>query len=150
MSGYKSEWRGLVEMQEGCTFEIEDGYYIAPAVDATDKLGDEEALKALMAGRVIFKGLTIAPSTIDGEEGEYAFLYNWNGSGMEGSNSDLYFNASLNGQVYTFTVESDEVPEGSDTYTAVTRLNIGDTVDIEGFLYWYNTAETHVHEITVK
>ena len=38
----------------------------------------------------------------------------------------------------------------TDVYNAVEALNIGDTVDMEGFLYWYEGANPHVTSITVK
>ena len=40
----------------------------------------------------------------DATGNDVAFLYNYDGSGEDGN--DLYFNVSLNGQTYTFTVES--------------------------------------------
>jgi len=50
--------------------------------------------------------------------------------------------------VYSFTVESYLCGEGTEVYEAVTKLNIGDKIDLEGFLYWYNGANPHV--ISVK
>ena len=32
----------------------------------------------------------------------------------------------------------------SDVYKAVEALKVGDKIDIEGFLYWYDNAQTHV------
>lgn len=51
---------------------------------------------------------------------------------------------------YTFTVESYLCGEGTDVYTTVTNLNVGDVIDVEGFLYWYNGAQPHVTSVTVK
>ena len=101
VSGYKSEWSGQVEIIDG-TFEILEGSYIAPAFDATALLGTD-ALIDHMNEFVTFKGVTVAPST-DADGNEAAFLYKWNGSGQDGD--DLYFNVSVNGQTYSFTVES--------------------------------------------
>ena len=91
--------------------------------------------------------MTIEAST-DAEGNEAAFLYNWDGSGEEGTNCDLYFNASIDGQTYTFTVESDLCDESSDVYKAVQALKVGDVVDMEGFLYWYEGVNPHITSVT--
>ena len=147
VTGYKSEWSGEVEITDA-TFEFEEGEYIAEAEDVTDIYGTD-ALADEMNKLVTVKGLTVEAST-DADGNEAAFLYNWDGSGEAGSNADLYFNASLDGVTYTFTVESYLTGEGTDVYTAVEGLNIGDTIDIEGFLYWYESAQPHVTAITVE
>ena len=53
-------------------------------------------------------------------------------------------------QTYNFCVESYLCDNTTDVYNAVEALNIGDTVDMEGFLYWYEGANPHVTSITVK
>jgi hypothetical protein len=35
-------------------------------------------------------------------------------------------------------------------YEAVKALNVGDTVDMEGFLYWYEGVNPHITSVTVK
>lgn len=147
VTGYKSEWSGEVEIIDA-TFEIEDGNWIATPADVTDLLGTAD-LDAHQNELVSFKDLTIEPS-IDADGNEVAFLYNWDGSGAEGTDSDLYFNASVNGQTYTFVIEYYLRNETSDAYQAVQGLNIGDTVDLEGFLYWYEGAQPHITSVTVK
>ncbi|MBR1820881.1 MAG: hypothetical protein IJ769_04585 [Clostridia bacterium] len=146
-TGYKSEWSGEVELADISSFEIiDDGdTYIAEPVDVTDLLGTDE-LAEKMNQLVSFKGMTVESSTIEGDETEYAFLYNWDGSGEEGN--DLYFNVSLDGNVYNFTVESYLCGPGTDVYEAVKALNVGDVIDLEGFLYWYNGANPHITAVT--
>lgn len=68
---------------------------------------------------------------------------NWDGSGSEGD--DLYFNVSYNGQTYSFVVESYLCDASSDVYAAVKALEIGQTIDAEGFLYWYEGVNPHHH-----
>ena len=141
-TGFKSEWSGEVEIADISSFEIIDGdAYIAEPVDVTDLLGSD-ALAEKMNQLVSFKGMTVEPSTIEGDETEYAFLYNWDGSGEDGN--DLYFNVSKDGVTYSFTVESYLTGAGTDVYEAVKALNVGDVVDLEGFLYWYNGANPHI------
>ena len=99
VTGYKAEWSGEIEIADA-TFEFEDGEYIAEPVDVTELLGDEEAIAAYQNQKVAFKGLTVEAADDSGA----AFLYNWDGSGTDGN--DLYFNVSLDGNTYSFTVES--------------------------------------------
>lgn len=71
--------------------------------------------------------------------------------GSEGD--DLYFQASKGGAddpVYTFTIESNLTESGSEVYETVKSLEIGQTVDMEGYLYWYEGANPHVVSVTVK
>ncbi len=147
VSGYKAEWSGEVEIIEA-TFEILEGNYIPEALDVTEILASEDLVNH-QNEFVAFKGMTVEASK-DADGNEVAFLYNWDGSGQAGSDSDLYFNVSYNGQTYTFTVEYYLCNETTDVYQAVTGLQIGDVVDMEGFLYWYNGANPHITSVTVK
>ncbi|MBQ7446178.1 MAG: hypothetical protein IJS71_09655 [Clostridia bacterium] len=146
VTGTKSEWAGEIEIAGG-EFELEEGSYIAPAVDVTELLGKDE-LKDYMNRKVTFKGLTIAPSLIEDDETEYAFFYRSNNSGEQGD--DLYFKVSINDQTYTFTVESYLRGKDTDVYKAVEALKVGDVVDLEGYLYWYEGVNPHITAVTVK
>lgn len=145
VTGYKSEWSGEVEIIDA-TYEIEDGNYVAEAEDVTALLGTD-ALADNMNKFVAFTDMTVEAST-DAEGNEVAFLYNWDGSGEEGS--DLYFNVSSNGNVYNFTVESYLCGPDTDVYQAVKNFQVGDTVDLEGFLYWYEGPNPHITKAVVK
>ena len=140
VTGYKAEWSGEVEIVDA-TFEIEEGEYIAEPVDVTELLGTD-ALIEKQNQKVAFKGMTVEAINDEGA----AFLYNWDGSGDEGS--DLYFKVSANGAEYTFTVESYLCGPGSDAYEAVKALKVGDVVDMEGFLYWYEGVNPHITAVT--
>ena len=145
VTGYKSEWSGEVEIIDA-TFEIEDGNYVAPATDLTGKLSDDTLINYQNQFFSV-NGLTVEASTQpDGTEA--AFLYDWDGSGVDGN--DLYFNVSDGTYTYTFTVESYLCPAGSEVYEAVKSLNVGDTIDVEGFLYWYEGVNPHITSVTVK
>lgn len=146
VTGYKSEWSGEVEIIDA-TFEIEDGNYVASAEDVTSLLGSDDLIDH-QNKFVTFKGMTVEAAGQDDAGNDVAFLYNWDGSGQEGD--DLYFNVSLNGETYTFTVESYLCDSSTDVYKAVQGLNIGDTVDMEGFLYWYEGVNPHITSVTVK
>ncbi|MBR4831414.1 MAG: hypothetical protein IKZ97_02155 [Butyrivibrio sp.] len=145
VTGYKSEWEGEVEITDA-TFEIEDGNYVATAEDVTDLLGTDDLIKK-QNKFVAVTGATIEAST-DASGNEVAYLYKWDGSGSQGD--DLYFNVSVNGKTYNFTVESYLCDKDSDVYKAVEGLEVGQTVDLEGFLYWYQGVNPHITKVTVK
>ncbi len=146
VTGYKSEWSGEVEIIDA-NFEIEDGSYIAEALDVTSLLGTDELID-YQNQFVSFTGMTVEAAGQDEDGNDLAFLYAWDGSGTDGD--DLYFNVSINGETYTFTVESYLCDNTTDVYQTVTSLNVGDTVDMEGFLYWYEGVNPHITSVTVK
>ena len=138
VTGFKGEWAGEVEVAEGATYEIIAGdTYVAEPVDVTSLLGTD-ALIEKQNQFVAFKGMTV----------ESEALYKWDGSGKEGD--DLYFNVSVNGNTYTFTVESYLCGADTEVYKAVKALKVGDVVDMEGFLYWYEGVNPHITAVTVK
>ena len=146
VTGYKAEWSGEVEIIDA-TYEIlEADAFIPEALDVTDLLGTDDLI-AHQNELVAVKGATVVAKK-DANGNDAAFLYNWDGSGAAGNNNDLYFDLEVKGAVYSFTVESYLCGEDTEVYQAVTNLNIGDKIDLEGFLYWYNGAQPHV--IAVK
>ena len=147
VKGFKTEWEGEVEVASGATFEFIEGAdtFIADALDVTALLGTDDLIKH-QTEFVSFKGMTVAASK-DAEGNDVAFLYNWDGSGEQGN--DLYFNVSINGATYNFCVESYLCGKDTDVYKAVEALEIGDVIDMEGFLYWYQGANPHITSVTV-
>ena len=147
VTGYKSEWSGEVEIMDG-TFEILEGEepYIASPLDVTDLLGTDELIEH-QNQLVTFQGMTVEAAGQDDAGNDVAFLYNWDGSGTEGD--DLYFNASCNGETYTFTVESNLCDSSTQVYSDVKNLQIGQTINMEGFLYWYEGVNPHITSVTV-
>ena len=149
VKGFKAEWSGEVEIIDA-TYEIlEADPFIAEPEDVTALLGKDE-LADRMNKKVAFKGLKVAASKVEGKDEEFPFLYAWDGSGSSEANSDLYFNVELDGNVYNFCVESYLCGNDTEVYKAVEGLKVGDTIDCEGFLYWYNGANPHITNVTVK
>lgn len=145
VTGTKSEWSGEVEIVDATAVEISDVTAdLFAAKDVTKDLADEAKLKESMNQFVAFKGLTVEPADDNGA----AFLYNWDGSGSQGD--DLYFNVSDGTNTYSFTVESYLCDSSTDVYKAVEALNVGDKIDCEGFLYWYEGVNPHITKVTVK
>ncbi len=131
VTGYKSAWAGEVEIMDA-TFEFVDAEpWIAEAMDATALLGTEELIDH-QNKFVVFKGLTIeAINYKNGEPGD-----------------DIYVTVSLNGASYEFCVERYLTDPETDVYKAFADLQVGDVVDIEGFLYWYEGVNTHITSVT--
>lgn len=141
VTGYKAEWSGEVEIIDA-TFEIlEADPYIAEATDVTELLGTDELINH-QNEKVAFTGLTVEAY----DESGAAFAYKNDAEKTD----DLYFRASYNGQTYEFCVEFYLRGQDTDVYKAVEALNVGDTIDVEGFLYWYEGANPHVTAVTVK
>ena len=137
VSGFKSEWSGEVEIVDA-TFEIEEGSFIAEPKDVTDLLGTDELIN-YQNQLVSFKGMTVE----DYGDGN-AFAY----KNEADKTDDLYFKVSKDGQTYDFCVEFYLRGQDSDVYKAVEALQIGDVVDLEGYLYWYEGANPHIISVT--
>ena len=115
------------------TFEIMEGTWVAEALDVTNLLGTVELI-AHQNKFVCFKGLTIeAVEYRNGEPGD-----------------DIYVTVGYNGESFSFCVERYLTGPETEVYATVGTLNVGDVVDIEGFLYWYEGVNTHITSVTVK
>ena len=147
VTGVKGQWSGEIEIMgsqagsEG-TFTILD---VNPYVSTAKELSLSADLTSYQNQRVAFKNLTVVAQ----DDGVSAFYYKWNNSGAAGQNHDLYFNVTDGKTTYSFTVESYLTAEGTDVYTAVTNLKVGDVINLEGFLYWYNAPQLHTTKLEV-
>ncbi len=130
VTGYKSEWAGEVEIVDG-VFEILEGNWIAPATDVTTLLGTDELINH-QNKFVSFKSLKVENITYKNDE----------------PGDDIYVDVSLDGNTYSFCVERYLTAPETDVYKAFETIAIGDVVDIEGFLYWYNGVNTHITNVT--
>ena len=132
VTGTKGEWAGEVEVMDG-TFEFAgDDTYIAEAFDATALLGTDELIDH-QNEFVSFKGMTVeAVEYKNGEPGD-----------------DIYVTLGCNGASYSFCVEVYLTGPDTDVYTTVGSLAVGDVVDVEGYLYWYEGPNPHITSVTV-
>ena len=142
VNGYKTEWAGEVEIAEGATFEFVEGSepYLATPVDVTALLGTDELI-AHQNELVSFSGMTVEAY----DESGAAFAY----KDEAGQTDDLYFKVSKDGEVYDFCVEFYLCGKDTEVYQAVEALQVGDVIDMEGFLYWYNGPNPHITSVTV-
>ena len=138
VKGFKSEWSGEVEITDA-TFELLEGdTFVAEPEDITAVLGTDDLINH-QNEKVLFKGLTVAAQD-DGA----AF-----GRKNPTDPDDLYVRfTTADGQVFNFCVEYYLTNENSDVYKAVEGLQIGDVVDVEGYLYWYEGPNTHITAVT--
>ena len=133
VTGDKAEWAGEVEIMNG-TFEFVEGgdTYVAEALDVTELLGTEELI-AHQNEFVAFNGMTVeAIEYKNGEPGD-----------------DIYVTLGYNGASYDFCVEIYLTGAESEVYTTVGTLNVGDVVNVEGFLYWYEGVNPHITAISL-
>ena len=148
VTGYKAEWSGEVEIADA-TFEFVDddssAFNSVLPVDVTRLLG-KDALAKYMNRYVGFSNVTVVPSK-DADGNELPFLYNWDGSGAPGN--DLYFTVKAGEGEYSFVVESYLRGEDTDVYKAVEALEIGDVLNLSGYLYWYEGPNPHIISVEV-
>jgi hypothetical protein len=150
LEGIKANWSGETEIVSGDYEILADESFITEPENVTELLGKSE-LAEHMNEKVAFRGLKIIGSKTRADEPEKPFLYDWNDLGSAESNSDLCFSAELNGAVCDFCVESDLCGNHTDVYKTVQGLQIGDVIDCEAFLYWYEgAANPHVTTVTVR
>lgn len=149
VTGTKALFAGWVEVIDSTAEILEEApIWIAEPLDVTALLGTE-TLQDHMNKKVSFTDVTIAPIN-DAEGNERSFLYGYDSFGNREENCDLYLNVSINGEIYMFCVESDLCGNTSQVYAAVEALQVGDQVDITGFLCWYEGPQPHITAITVK
>ncbi len=138
VTGYKSVWSGEAEVVDA-NIELEDGNYVAPAQDVTALLGTEDLVKK-QNQFVSFKGMTVEAY----DETGAAFAY----KNPTEKSDDLYFKVSKDGKTLDCCVEFYLTGQDTDVYKAVENLKVGDKVDLEGFLYWYEGANPHITSVT--
>ena len=133
VTGYKGEWSGEIEIMDGTfTFAKGNDTWIAEATDVTELLGTDELI-AHQNEFVSFTGLTIeAIEYKNGEPGD-----------------DIYVTVGYNGASYSFCVERYLTGPETEVYNTVGQLKVGDVVNVEGFLYWYEGVNTHITSIAV-
>ena len=105
----------------------------------TELLGTEDLI-AHQNELVSLKGMTVEAY----DESGAAFVY----KNEVDKTDDLYFKVSKDGETYEFCVEFYLCGNDTDVYKAVEALKVGDVVDLEGFLYWYEGANLHTTAVT--
>ena len=135
VTGYKAEYAGEVEIIDFSAVEFVEGgiNYIAEPVDLTAVLGTEELI-SYQNQLAIFKGMTV--KSIEYKNGE--------------PGDDIYVTLTYGEADYSFCVERYLTGPETEVYAAVGALNVGDVVDVTGFVYWYNGINTHITAVTAQ
>ena len=132
VTGYKGAWEGEVEIMDA-TFEFAgEETFIADPIDLTDKFGTDELIN-YQNYLAAFNGMVV-------EKVEYK-------NGEPGD--DIYVDLGFGGNTYSFCIERYLTAPDTDVYAAVGALEVGDIVNVECFVYWYNGINPHITAITV-
>lgn len=142
VKGYKTAYKDMPEVDSKdavLTILEGDDTYIAEAEDMTALLGKQELVNKASV-LAAFKGLTIAKI-------EYR-------NGTPGD--DIYVDVTLGEATYSFCVERYLTDPDTEVYKAFADLQVGDKVDMEGFVYWYDAEgvadgtgiNTHITKVT--
>ena len=134
VTGFKGEWAGETEIVDA-TFEfVEDGdTFVAEAKDLTDKLGTDELID-YQNQKVVFTDMTVVSIAFKNDQ----------------PGDDIYVTLSKDDAEYSFCLEYYLNGSDQEFYDLVSGLEAGQVVDVEGFLYWYEGANTHITSVTVK
>ena len=134
VEGVKAVYQGEIEITNAKITVITGAdRYVADPRDLTSILSNETELIKYQNTLAIFKGLTI-------ENIEYK-------NGTPGG--DIFVTVRQGDATYGFFVESEITAPDSEVYRMIGELQVGDSVDITGFVYWYNSINTNITDITV-
>ncbi len=130
IKGYKTEWSGEVEIASGATFTFVEGAepYIAEPADLTDILANEAELIKHQNELAVFYNLVV--DKIEYKNGE--------------PGDDIYVTVKQGENSFDFCVERYLTDPETDVYKAFADIAVGDVVNVEGFVYWYNGVNTHI------
>lgn len=131
VDGFKAEWAGEVEIIDATFTFIDEAQWTAEALDVTALLGKDELIDH-QNQFVSFKNMSVVKV-------EYK-------NGAPGD--DIYVTLSPDGEnEYSFCVESYLTGPDTEVYKTVGELQVGDKIDVEGFLYWYNGVNPHITSV---
>lgn len=143
VNGYKSHWNDSLEISDA-TIQMIDGSWIAEAKNVTSLIGTEELIQH-QNEKVCFHGMTVETMP----DGHSVWYSGWDNTAPEGEDSELYFRASHEGTICDFTVKPSLCQNVQDVLHTLQALQSGDTVDLTGFLRFYNGALPRITEITL-
>ena len=132
VTGYKAEWAGEIEIMDGVAEILDAEPVVYEATDVTELLGTDELI-AHQNEKVAFTGLTVAAINFKNDE----------------PGDDIYVDVTYNDATYSFCVEMYLTGPDTEVYQAVSALQAGDVINVEGFLYWYEGVNTHITAISV-
>ena len=141
VTGFKGEWSGEREITDAAIEAVEGEAKTFEPLDITEFWGTVDMIK-YQNQLVSFKGAKVEAY----DEAGAAFAY----KNPDEKTDDLYYKVTIGDTTYEFCVECDLCGTDSEVYKTVEGLKVGDTVDLEGFLYWYEGPNLHTTAVTVK
>lgn len=133
VTGYKSEWSGEVEIIDAVFEYLGQTDTAFAAVDVTDLLGTDDLI-TYQNQFVSFTDMTVVSVAFKNDE----------------PGDDIYVTLSKDDVEYDFCLEYYLNGSDEDFYALVSGLEEGQVIDVEGYLYWYEGANTHITSVTVK
>ena len=140
VTGVKSQRGDGMEIVDASFTPLIGSCHFAP-LDLSEPLDKGELIRH-QNQKVVFKGMTVEACDDSGE----AFAF----EDAENRDGDLFFKASGGGRSWEFRVALAFGGREGEAYKTVQRLNPGDIVDLEGFLYWDADAQPQITAVTVK
>ena len=141
VKGYKAHWNDSVEIADA-SFQLLDGNWIAEAKDVTALIGTEE-LAEHQNEKVCFRSMTVEAMP----DGHSVWYYGWDNSAPAGEGTERYFRASYEGRVCDFTVKPTLCENAEEVLKTLEQMQVGDRVDLTGFLRYYNGPLPRITEI---
>ena len=135
VAGTKTKTAGEIEITDASFLLLEADPYIANPTDMTALLGSRELIEH-QNEPAAFNGMTVEPYDDTGA----AFAY----KDEEAQSNDLYFKLSKDGKTYDFCVAFFLFNQDTELYQTVESLEVGDVLDVEGFLCWDGSARPHI------
>ena len=134
VTGEKAIYNGMHEIMNVTDWKVVTADpFVATATDITAILTDDAALVNHLGALVKMTDMTVASIEYKNDGGD-----------------DIYLGLEKDGAEYSVTVEVYLTGTDSEVYTAVGELEVGDVIDVEGFLQWWNALDCHVTKVTKK
>ena len=80
-------------------------------------------------------------------DGHSVWYYGWDNSAPAGEGTERYFRASYEGRVCDFTVKPTLCENAEEVLKTLEQMQVGDRVDLTGFLRYYNGPLPRITEI---
>ncbi|MBR2578221.1 MAG: hypothetical protein IKE38_04735 [Erysipelotrichaceae bacterium] len=135
VKGYKGEWASEVELLDATVEIVEGAGKVYDAKDISDIADDDLKMKEYINQKIAIKGLLVVE--VNKKDSD--------------SDPDLYITVlAKDNLLYDLCVENYLNGPETIVYQTAAKLQPGDTIDIEGFMYWYEGPNPHVTAVTVE
>lgn len=146
VKGVKGLYAEEHEVAEGGVVTVKETTKTMPttAYDITSIIGNSDALEA---HQNCYFTATLTVKDYDGNGAAFAFAVS--GATKDNPSGDLYFTLTDGTNDLACCVESYLTGTSTTVYQTVMNLEVGKTVTVIGYLYWWNGANPHITSISV-